>query len=120
LHNVILLGYVTFYQINAFFVLTLFFHYWQNVFCGRVKWLHGSDLGPRAVVWRTLVKTMKRCGDSTHRGVTRGGKGDTIPGAPNHNGGRRMIAKAAEKAQQYHKYFLQYRTLASHRPQVRT
>jgi len=31
-----------------------------------------------------------------------------------------MIAEAAEKAQQCHKYFLQYSTLASDRPQVRT
>jgi len=34
LRNVIFSGYVTFYQINTFFVNLLFFHYWQNVFCG--------------------------------------------------------------------------------------
>jgi len=47
--NVIFSRYVTF-QINTFFVKTLFFHYWQNLFCGRVKWLRRSDFGPRAVV----------------------------------------------------------------------
>jgi len=47
LHNVFFLGYVTFYQINTFFVNILFFHYWQNVFCGRVKWLRKSDLSRR-------------------------------------------------------------------------
>jgi len=34
--NVIFSGYVTFYQINTFFVNVLFLHYWQNVFCGFV------------------------------------------------------------------------------------
>jgi len=55
LRNVIFSRYVTFYQINTFFVNILFFHYWQNVFCGRVKWLRRSDFSPRAVVWRTLT-----------------------------------------------------------------
>ena len=54
------------------------------------------------------------------RGVTRGGKGGTIPQAPNHYRGRRMTAEGAEKSQQYHKYCLQYSTYTSERPQVRT
>jgi len=32
LRNVIVSGYVAFYQTNKFFVNTLNFHYWQNVF----------------------------------------------------------------------------------------
>ena len=32
-------GYVTFYIISRFFVNILSFHYWQNMFCGRLKWL---------------------------------------------------------------------------------
>jgi len=48
LHNVIIMWflseYVTFYQINTFFVNISCFHYWQNVFCRRVKWLRRSDL----------------------------------------------------------------------------
>ena len=47
LHNVIFSGYVTFYQINTIFVNILFFHCWQNVFCGRVKCLRRSDLARR-------------------------------------------------------------------------
>ena len=31
-------------QIHTFFVNILFLHYWQNVFCGRAKWLCRSDL----------------------------------------------------------------------------
>ena len=42
-----------------------------------------------------------------------GGKGSTIPRAPNQYEG-------AIKSQQCHKYFLQYRTFASERSQVRT
>jgi len=42
--NVIFSGCVTFYHINTFFANILFFHYWQNVFCIRVKWLRRSDL----------------------------------------------------------------------------
>jgi len=47
--------------------------------------------GPRAVVWRTL-KRLNGCGDTTHRGVTRGKRGHNFPGdesrqgAPNHYG----------------------------------
>jgi len=48
LRNVIFLGYVPFYPINAFFVNTLYFLYWQNVFCDRVKWLRRSNLAPGA------------------------------------------------------------------------
>jgi len=43
LRHVIFSGYVTFYQVNTFFV-NIFFHYWQNAFCGPVKWLRTSDL----------------------------------------------------------------------------
>ena len=56
---------------------------------------------------------------SACKGRQRGGKGGTIPRAPNHCGGR-MTAGDAEKSQQCHKYFLQYSTFASARPQVRT
>jgi len=51
-----------------------------------------GGFGPRAVVWRTLIKTMKRCGDSTPMDVTRGTK---LPG-------RQMTAEAAEKSQKCH------------------
>jgi len=54
LRNVIFSGYVTF-QINTFFVNALFFHYWQNAFCGWVKRLLRSDFVPRAVVRKTLI-----------------------------------------------------------------
>ena len=37
--------YVILYQFNTFLVNILFFHYWQNVFCGRVKWHRRSNLG---------------------------------------------------------------------------
>jgi len=63
---------------------------------------------------------MKRCGDCTHRGVTKGGKRGTIPQALNHGRGCRITAEAAEKSQQCHKNLLQYSALASDRPQVRT
>jgi len=46
LRNVIFSGYITFYQINTFFVNVLFLHYWKNVFCCRVKWLCRSNLAP--------------------------------------------------------------------------
>jgi len=36
--------------------------------------------GRRAVVWRTLIKTMRKCGDSTHRGVTKGVQRAQFPG----------------------------------------
>jgi len=44
LRKVIFSEYVTFYQINIFFVNTLIFHYQQIVFCGWVKRLRRSDL----------------------------------------------------------------------------
>jgi len=44
LRNVIFSGYVSFYQINTFFVNISFFHYLKNVSCGRKKWLCTSDL----------------------------------------------------------------------------
>jgi len=37
--NVTFSGNVIFYLISKVFVNILFFHYWQNVFCGWVKWL---------------------------------------------------------------------------------
>jgi len=50
LRNVIVSGYVTFYQISKCFAKTLFFHHWQNVcatgwtvFAGRI-WLAGRSL----------------------------------------------------------------------------
>jgi len=46
LRNVIGSWYVTFYQINKFFVDVLVFHYWRNGFAGRI--------GPRTVVSRPL------------------------------------------------------------------
>jgi len=60
------------------------------------------------------------------RGVTRGARGAQFPGrratmvAPNHCGGRRMVAGGAETFQQCHKCFLQYSIFASERPQFRT
>ena len=65
---------------NTFFVNILFFHYWQNVFCGPSEIASQVGFGLRGVVWRTLIKPMKRCGDSTHRSETRGGKGAQFPG----------------------------------------
>ena len=53
------------------------------------------------------------------RGVTTG-QGGAITRAPNNCGGRQMTAWGVEKSQQCHKYFLQYSTFASERPQVRT
>ena len=47
------------------------------------------------------------------------GKGDTIPGR-RVTMGHRMTAGGTAKCQQCHKYFLQYSTFASERPQVRT
>ena len=47
------------------------------------------------------------------QGRNEGGKGGAIPRAPSHYGG-------AEKSQRCHKYFLQYSTFASERPQFRT
>jgi len=44
LRNVIVSGYVAFYQINKCFVNKLFFHSWQNVFAGLRKWLRGPSL----------------------------------------------------------------------------
>jgi len=46
LPNVTFSGYATFYQSNTFFV-NIFFHYWQNMFCGRMKWLRRLDLARR-------------------------------------------------------------------------
>jgi len=44
LGNVIVSGYVIFYQIIKFFVNILFFHYWQIVFIGQTNWLCGLDV----------------------------------------------------------------------------
>jgi len=41
--NVIVSGYVTSYHINKLFVNMLLFHYWQNVFAGRI-WPTGRSL----------------------------------------------------------------------------
>jgi len=38
LRNVIFSWYVRFCQMKKFFVNTLFFHYWQNLFAGWMKW----------------------------------------------------------------------------------
>jgi len=46
-------------------------------------------------------------------GVTRGGMGAQFPR-------RRITAAGTEKSKQCHKYFLQYSTFVSERPQVRT
>jgi len=51
--------------------------------------------------------------------VTRGGKGSTIPRAPNHYGVPNHCGGAG-KSRQCHKYFLQYIEFASERVQVRT
>jgi len=57
-------------------------------------------------------------------GVTKGGKGGTIPRAPIHYGGaeslqgRRITAGGAEKSQQCHKYFLQYSKSTFERTQI--
>jgi len=74
----------------------------------------------------SLVSTMPRKGNwrhytnrATDQGRNEGGKGVTIPRVPNHAGGRQMTAGDAEKSQQSHKYFLQYSTFATGRPQVR-
>ena len=42
LSNVIGIGKIAFYQMNTIFVNISFFHYCQNIFCGRKKWLCGS------------------------------------------------------------------------------
>jgi len=58
------------------------------------------------------------------RGVTRRGKGGTIPRAPIHYEGAeslqgcRITAGGAEKSQQCHKYFLQYSKFAFERTQI--
>ena len=52
------------------------------------------------------------------RSVTRGARGRTSPGAESL--WKHRITAGLRKAQKCHKYFLQYSTLASERPQVRT
>ena len=54
------------------------------------------------------------------QGRNEGGKGGTIPPGAKSLWGRRITEGGAEKSQQCHKYFLQYSTFASERPQVRT
>jgi len=44
LSNVIVSGYVIFYQINTFFCKYTVFSLLTNVFCGQMKRLRGSDL----------------------------------------------------------------------------
>jgi len=54
LRNPIFSGYVTFCQINTFFVNIIFFRYWQNVLRpGEIASQVGC--GPRAVVQRALA-----------------------------------------------------------------
>ena len=61
LRNWIVSGYVTFYEINKFFLNTLFFYYYIKIhyffiinkmssWAGEMSWRAG--FGPRAVVWR--------------------------------------------------------------------
>jgi len=64
------------------------------------------------VLWK-IPKNFHFCIRRLIRGVTRGGNGAQFPG-------RRMTARVAKKSQQCRKYFLQYSTFASERPQVRT
>jgi len=56
---------------------------------------------------------------SLRQGRNEGGKGATIPRAPNRYGGAESL-RERQKSQQYHKCFLQYSIFASERPQVRT
>ena len=56
---------------------------------------------------------------SARRSVTREGRGGTIPRASNHYGGVEALW-GRQKSQECHKYFIQYSTFASGRPQVRT
>jgi len=44
LRNVIVVGYVTFFQINKFSLLTKCLCGRRNGFADRMKWLHGPDL----------------------------------------------------------------------------
>jgi len=62
--NVIVSGYVTFYQINTFFVNILYFHYWQN--------------GPRAGVWRLCSTSMRRMHSVEERALKNCRKGSGI------------------------------------------
>ena len=92
--------------------------------------------GPRTVVqelmWPSDKKVWRPLPKSS-RGVTRGGKGGTIPRAPNHYGGakslreapnhcgrRQMTAGSPKSPNNVTNTFLQYSTFASGRPQVRT
>jgi len=73
-----------------------------------------------------IIHLLQSADTPTNRAVTRGSKGGTSPQVPhhyrarNHCGRLRMTTHGAEKFQQCHKYFLQYSTFASKRPQVRT
>jgi len=66
------------------------------------------------------------CIVSRNQGRNEGGQGVQYPGnritmgAPNHCGGRRMTVRGADKSQQCRKYFFQYNTFTSERPQFRT
>jgi len=75
---------------------------------------------------RTIHWVKKHLSRLCTRVKRRGGKGGTTPRAPDHCGGSeslrgcQMSAGGAEKSQQFRKYFLQYSTFRSERPQVRT
>jgi len=59
--NVIVLGYVTFYQINKCFPQILFIHFWQNDFTRRI-WPAGRSLGaPAARGCCTIKNTSYNC-----------------------------------------------------------
>jgi len=96
---------------------------------GQVEWL------PRLVAWFLFLGMLKvkdwRCTwwnitylthltERMSEWITRGYKGGTIPHAPNHCGGRRIITAGGEKSQKCRKFFLQHSKIASERAQVRT
>jgi len=91
----------------------------QKRFHGGQTWyfaypFHIADDTMPVQVCKTLYSfyTKTKMPPATQR-CNEGGQEGTIPRAPNHYGG-------AMKSQQCHKYFLQYRTFASERSQIRT
>jgi len=87
---------------------------WVKAWRGRLRIVFGDKLFQHLGELKRLV---------TCRSVTRGTQ---FPGrrinmwALNHCQERRMSAEGAKKSKIYHKYFLQYRTCATERPQVQT
>jgi len=65
LRHVIFSGCVTFYQVNTFFV-NIFFSLLAKCVLRPAEMAAQVGFVPRVVVWRTLIYTMKRSGDSTH------------------------------------------------------